>query len=53
MKVALPASPFNRRDLFEQAGFDVVEAPVRSTEDFIIPDGIGDEMKILAGMLKS
>jgi D-3-phosphoglycerate dehydrogenase len=35
MKVALPASPFNRRDLFEAAGFDVVEAPVRSAADFI------------------
>ena len=35
MKVALPTSPFNRRDLFEEAGFEVVEGPVRSTEDFM------------------
>ncbi|MEE9254144.1 MAG: C-terminal binding protein, partial [Pseudomonadales bacterium] len=35
MKVALTRSPYNRRDLFEEAGFEVVEAPVRSTEDFI------------------
>ena len=35
MKVALPRSPFNRADLFEAAGFEVVEGPVRSTEDFI------------------
>ena len=35
MKIALPSSPYNRRDLFEAAGFEVVEAPVRSTEDFV------------------
>ncbi len=35
MKVALPTSPFNRRDLFEEAGFEVVEGPIRSTEEFI------------------
>lgn len=35
MKVALPTSPYNRVDLFEAAGFEVVEAPVRSTEDLI------------------
>ena len=35
MKVALPSSPFNRADLFEAAGFEVVEGRVRSTEDFI------------------
>ena len=35
MKVALPASPYNRVDLFEAAGFEVIEGPVRSTEDFI------------------
>ncbi len=35
MKVALPKSPYNRVDLFEAAGFEVVEGRVRSTEDFI------------------
>jgi D-3-phosphoglycerate dehydrogenase len=35
MRVALPHSPFNRADLFEAAGFEVVEGRVRSTEDFI------------------
>ena len=35
MKVALPASPYNRVDLFDAAGFEVVEGRVRSTEDFI------------------
>ena len=35
MKIALPLSPYNRVDLFEAAGFEVVEGRVRSTEDFI------------------
>ncbi len=35
MKVALPKSPYNRVDLFEAAGLEVVEGPVRSKEDFI------------------
>ena len=35
MKVALPTSPYNRVDLFEAAGFEVVEGPVRSTEELI------------------
>ena len=35
MKVALPQSPYNRVDLFEAAGLEVIEAPVRSKEDFI------------------
>ena len=35
MKIALPASPYNRVDLFEAAGFEVVEGRIRSTEDFI------------------
>ena len=35
MKVALPTSSLNRVDLFEAAGFEVVEGRVRSTEDFI------------------
>ncbi len=35
MKVALPTSPYNRTDLYEAAGFEVIEGRVRSTEDFI------------------
>ena len=35
MKIALPLSPYNRVDLFQAAGFEVVEGRVRSTEDFI------------------
>lgn len=35
MKVALQASPWNRRDLYEEAGFDVVEGAC-STEDELI-----------------
>lgn len=35
MKVALPTSPYNRIDLFEAAGFEVVEGPVRTTEELI------------------
>lgn len=35
MKIALPASPYNRVDLFEAAGFEVAQGRIRSTEDFI------------------
>ena len=35
MKVALPSSPYNRVDLYEAAGLEVIEGPVRNTEDFI------------------
>ena len=35
MKVALQPNPYNRVDLFEAAGFEIVEKPVRSTEDLI------------------
>ena len=35
MKVALQASPYNRVDLFEAAGFDVVERRVANTDEFI------------------
>ena len=35
MKVALPTSPYNRVDLYEAAGLEVVEGRVRSKEDFI------------------
>jgi D-3-phosphoglycerate dehydrogenase / 2-oxoglutarate reductase len=35
VKISLPTSPYNRVDLFEAAGFEVVERPVTSTEDLI------------------
>ena len=35
LKVALTPNPFNRIDLFEQAGMEVIEQTVRSTEDFV------------------
>ena len=35
MKIALQASPFNRKDLFEEMRFDVVEAQCRTEEDLI------------------
>lgn len=35
MKIALHASPFNRADLFEAAGFEVVEGRIRTERDMI------------------
>ena len=35
MKVALMPNPYNRVDLFEQAGFDVLEGPARTTAEMI------------------
>ena len=35
LKVALQASPFNRADLFEDAGYEVVEGRIRTEEDMI------------------
>ena len=35
MKIALQATPFNRIDLFEAAGFEVIEGVCRSEEDMI------------------
>ena len=35
MKVALMPNYYNRVDLFEQAGMEVLEAPVRSTEEMV------------------
>lgn len=35
MKVALMTNPYNRVDLFEQAGFEVDERPARSPEEMI------------------
>ena len=35
MKIALQASPYNRRDLFEAAGFEVTEAACRSEDELI------------------
>ena len=35
MKIALQSSPFNRNDLFEEEGFEVVEGPCRSEQQMI------------------
>ena len=35
MRIALQASPWNRADLFEAAGFDIVEKPVRTEDELI------------------
>ena len=35
MKIAMQSSPFDRRDLFEKIGFDVVEAQCRTEDDLI------------------
>ena len=35
MKIALQSSPFNRKDLFEQMGFDIVEARCQTEDDLI------------------
>ena len=40
MKIALPHSPYNRVDLFEAAGFEVVEGSTRNVEEMI--DLLGD-----------
>ena len=40
MKIALPRSPYNRIDLFEEAGFEVIEGTTRSAEEMI--DLLGD-----------
>ena len=35
MKIAMQSSPFDRRDLFEKIGYDVVEAQCRTEDDLI------------------
>ena len=35
MKIALQSSPFNRADLFEAAGFEVVEGRCRTEADLV------------------
>ena len=35
MKVALMSNPYNRVDLFEEAGLEVLEGPTRTTEEMI------------------
>ncbi len=49
MKVALQASPWNRRDLFETAGFDTVEGACRSEDDLIdlLRDADGAQVGIM------
>lgn len=48
MKVALQASPWNRVDLFEAAGFEVVQKPVSTEDEFIdlLRDADGAEIGI-------
>ncbi|MEM7273997.1 MAG: C-terminal binding protein [Actinomycetota bacterium] len=49
MTIALQASPWNRRDLFEAAGFDVIEGPCRTEEELIdlLRDADGAEVGVL------
>ncbi len=49
MKVALQASPWNRVDLFEAAGFEVVQEPCRTEDDLIelLQDADGAEIGVL------
>lgn len=49
MKVALQASPWNRVDLFEEAGFEVVQGPVSSEDELIalIGDADGAEVGVM------
>ena len=52
-KVALQASPFNRADLFEDAGFEVVEGRIRTEEDMIelLRDADGAQLQAASGHL--
>ena len=49
MKVALQASPWNRRDLFETAGFETVEGTCGSEDDLIdlLRDADGAQVGIM------
>lgn len=49
MKVALPKSPYNRMDLFESAGFEVIEGPTRDTAELIelLRDADGAQVGVL------
>lgn len=49
MKVALQASPWNRVDLFEAAGFEVVQEPCRTEDDLIdlLSDADGAEVGVM------
>ena len=49
MKIALQASPWNRVDLFEAAGFRVVEEPCRSEDELIelLADADGAQVGVL------
>jgi D-3-phosphoglycerate dehydrogenase / 2-oxoglutarate reductase len=49
MKVALQASPWNRVDLFEAAGFDVVQGPCKTEDDLIdlLTDADGAEVGVM------
>ena len=49
MKVALQASPYNRVDLFEAAGFEVVQGICRTEDELIelLKDADGAQVGIL------
>lgn len=49
MKVALQASPWNRVDLFEAAGFEVVQEPVKTEDELIdlLRDADGAEIGVM------
>ncbi len=49
MKVAMQKSPFNRGDLFEEQGFEVVEGVCRSEDD--LADLLGDADGALVGVM--
>ena len=49
MKVALTTNPYNRVDLFEAAGFEIVEGTARSTQELM--ELIGDADGALVGTL--
>ena len=49
LKIALQASPFNRADLFEDAGFEVVEGRLRTEADMIdlLKDADGAQVGVM------
>jgi hypothetical protein len=49
VKIALQASPYNRKDLFAAAGFDVVEGVCRTEDELIalLEDADGAQVGIL------
>ena len=49
MKIALQSTPFNRIDLFEAAGFEVIEGVCRSEKDMIdlLKDADGAQVGVM------